>query len=171
MNPLTKALVTNKLSSVTKSIGLDDKDETTSEDAGVSSKEMRKMREKEEAERAKREEMYAKRNADREKKREQMRAKYGIQKDKDGPKKSGGHKEEGSDAPTRKGSLNREKSSEEDDNKCAIIGGLVTACIREIVTFSTSFPATRCLKRDIIRATLFDVGNYDCSLAKPGLYK
>lgn len=77
MNSIAKAVVTNKFSSVGKSLGWDDKDEQQG-DEGPSEKELRKIQEKNAASRAKRQEEHAKRNAEREKKREEIRAKYGI---------------------------------------------------------------------------------------------
>lgn len=82
MNTVAKSIVSNKLSSLGRNIGLDeDKKDNNKDDTPLSSKEIRKIQEKEAAEKAKREEKYAKRNAEREKKREDIRAKYGLQKD------------------------------------------------------------------------------------------
>jgi len=77
MNSITKAVVTNKFSSVGKSLGLDDKDDTQ-EVEGASAKELRKIEEESAAARAKRQKEHDKRNAEREKKRDEIRAKYGL---------------------------------------------------------------------------------------------
>ena len=88
MNPLTGAIaknvVGNKLSSVSKSLGLNDNKRDSDESEGaLSAKDIRKQQERDAAEREKREKLYAKRGAEREKKRSEMRAKYGLNKDKD----------------------------------------------------------------------------------------
>ena len=84
MNPFTGAIaknvVSNKLSSVSKSLGLDGKNENENEDE-LSAKELRKIRERETAEKEKREKLHFKRSAEREKKRSEMRAKYGLNKE------------------------------------------------------------------------------------------
>lgn len=77
MNSIAKAVVTNKFSSVGKSLGLDDKDDTQ-EVEGASAKELRKIEEENAAARAKRQKEHDKRNAEREKKRDEIRAKYGL---------------------------------------------------------------------------------------------
>lgn len=77
MNSIAKAVATNKFSSVGKSLGLDDKDDTR-EVEGASAKEIRKIEEENLAARAKRQKEHDKRNAEREKKRDQIRAKYGL---------------------------------------------------------------------------------------------
>ena len=77
MNSIAKAVVTNKFSSVSKSLGLDDKDDTQEED-GASAKELRKIEEENAAARAKRQKEHDKRNTEREKKRDEIRAKYGL---------------------------------------------------------------------------------------------
>ena len=84
MNSIAKAVVTNKFSSVGKSLGLDDKDDTQ-EVEGASAKELRKIEEENAAARAKRQKEHDKRNAEREKKRDEIRAKYGL---KDGQNKN-----------------------------------------------------------------------------------
>lgn len=77
MNSIAKAVVTNKFSSVGKSLGWDDKDDTQ-EVEGASAKELRKIEEEDAAGRAKRQKEHDKRNAEREKKRDEIRAKYGL---------------------------------------------------------------------------------------------
>ena len=84
MNSIAKAVVTNKFSSVGKSLGLDDKDDTK-EVEGASAKELRKIEEENAAARAKLQKEHDKRNAEREKKRDEIRAKYGL---KDGQNKN-----------------------------------------------------------------------------------
>lgn len=76
MNSIAKAAVSSKFSSVSKSLGFDDKDSVEGE--GPSAKELRKFEEENAAARAKLQEQHAKRHAEREKKREEIRAKYGI---------------------------------------------------------------------------------------------
>jgi len=98
MNSIAKAAVSNKFSSVSKSLGLDDKDEGQIE--GSSAKELRKIEEENAKARAKRQEQHAKRNTEREKKREEIRAKYGLK--------------EGQGKNNRSGSTRRDKS--ENDN-------------------------------------------------------
>ena len=77
MNSIAKAAVSSKLSSVSKGLGLDDKDKGEAAE-GPSAKELRKIEEENAAARAKRQEQHAKRNAERQKKREEIRAKYGL---------------------------------------------------------------------------------------------
>ena len=84
MDSIAKAVVTNKFSSVGKSLGFDDKDDSQ-EVEGASAKELRKIEEENAAARAKRQKEHEKRNADREKKRDEIRAKYGL---KDGQNKN-----------------------------------------------------------------------------------
>lgn len=96
MNSIAKSVVTNKFSSVGKSLGWDDNEEKQEGAEGPSAKELRKMEEQNAAAKAKRQEEHVKRNAEREKKREEIRAKYGI---KEGP--AGKNKRSGS---TRKAS-------------------------------------------------------------------
>ena len=76
MNSIAKAAVSSKFSSVSKSLGFDDKDSVEGE--GPSAKELRKFEEENAAARAKLQEQHAKRHAEREKKREEIRAKYGL---------------------------------------------------------------------------------------------
>lgn len=102
MNPLTGAIaknvVGNKLSSVSKSLGLNDNKRDDESEVALSAKDIRKQQERDAAEREKREKLYAKRGAEREKKRSEMRAKYGLNKDKD---------------PGVKGDQSRAKASDE----------------------------------------------------------
>lgn len=81
MNPFTgtiaKNVVSNKLSSVSKSLGLNDDERKEENDA----KELRKLQERDAAEKEKREKLHLKRSAEREKKRSEMRAKYGLDKE------------------------------------------------------------------------------------------
>ena len=67
MNYIAKSVVSNKLSSVGKNLGWDDKDDQEGEEEGISEKELRKIQEKNAAARAKRQDQHAKRNAEREK--------------------------------------------------------------------------------------------------------
>ncbi|XP_068708191.1 complexin-like [Montipora foliosa] len=76
MNSIAKAAVSSKFSSVSKSLGFDDKDSVEGE--GPSAKELRKFEEENAVARAKLQEQHAKRHAEREKKREEIRAKYGL---------------------------------------------------------------------------------------------
>ena len=99
MNYIAKSVVSNKLSSVGKNLGWDDKDDQEGEEGGISEKELRKIQEKNAAARAKRQDQHAKRNAEREKKRDEIRAKYGL---KEGQAKSNSS---GSSSSSRKKSL------------------------------------------------------------------
>ena len=83
MNTIAKSVMSNKLSSLGKNIGFDDKNDEKV-DTTLSAKEIRKNQEKDATEKAKREVKYAKRNAERERKREDIRSKYGLQKDEKG---------------------------------------------------------------------------------------
>lgn len=98
MNYIAKSVASNKLSSVGKNLGWDDKDDQEGEE-GISEKELRKIQEKNAAARAKRQDQHAKRNAEREKKRDEIRAKYGL---KEGQAKSNSS---GSSSSSRKTSL------------------------------------------------------------------
>lgn len=100
MNSIAKAAVSSKFSSVTKSLGLDDKDKEEVE--GPSAKELRKFEEEDAAARAKRQEQHAKRSVEREKKREEIRAKYGL---KEGQARNNG-----------KGSTRRNTNEKPSDN-------------------------------------------------------
>jgi hypothetical protein len=87
MDSIAKTVFTNKLNSVTDSVNKnfnfgDEKDDKD-EDRQLTSKELRKLEEQDKAERAKREEHYAKRNEERQKKREAIRAKYGLSNEKE----------------------------------------------------------------------------------------
>ena len=77
MNCIAKTAVSNKLSSVSKSLRLDD----TEKEEGPSAKELRKLQEADSATRAKLQEQHAKRNAERKKKRDEIRAKYGLKEE------------------------------------------------------------------------------------------
>ena len=83
MNPITKAIVSNKLSNVGKSFGLEsDSKGKDDNDESLSAKDLRKIEAENAAARAKLKEEHAKRNAEREKKREEIRAKYGLKEGK-----------------------------------------------------------------------------------------
>ena len=86
MNSIAKSVVTNKFSSVGKSLGWDDKDDTQ-EVEGASAKELRKIEEKNAAARAKRQKEHDKRNAEREKKRDEIRTKYGLKEGQTGSRR------------------------------------------------------------------------------------
>lgn len=77
MNYIAKNAVSKKLSSVSKSLRLDDEDK----EEGPSAKELRKLEEANSATRAKLHEQHAKRNVERKKKRDEIRAKYGLKED------------------------------------------------------------------------------------------
>lgn len=84
MDAITKAVFNNKLNSVTDSVSKNlnfggDKNEDK-DDRHLTSKELRKLEEEEKAERAKRDEIHAKRSDERQRKRDAMRVKYGIEK-------------------------------------------------------------------------------------------
>ncbi|XP_068708198.1 complexin-like [Montipora foliosa] len=79
MNSIAKAAVSSKFSSVSRSLGFDDKDSVEGE--GPSAKELPKFKEENDAARAKLQEQHAKRHAEREKKREEIRVKYGIREE------------------------------------------------------------------------------------------
>lgn len=112
MNTVAKTIVSNKLSSLGRNIGFDDENNETKEETPLSTKELKKIQEKEAAEKAKREQKYAKRNAEREKKREDIRAKYGLQRDE--PK--------GQSVSKRSASPVEEKKPEKNDEKqCKIM--------------------------------------------------
>ena len=117
MNSIAKAVVTNKFSSVGKSLGLDDKDDTK-EVEGASAKELRKIEEENAAARAKRQKEHNKRNAEREKKREEIRAKYGLKEGQGRNNRSGS---------TRKSSersdidANTNGKAEGDDKQCHVM--------------------------------------------------
>lgn len=116
MNIITKTVVSNKLSSLGKNIGFDD-DEKVEEnnDRPLTSKELRKIQEKDEAEKAKRQEKYAKRSAEREKKRDDMRAKYGLTKD-DSKGQSLGRKSQANSSTEE-----RKQTEKSEDKQCAIM--------------------------------------------------
>ena len=87
MDSIAKTVFTSKLNSVTDSVNKnfnfgDEKDDKD-EDRQLTSKELRKLEEQDRAEKAKREELYAKRNEERQKKREAIRAKYGLSNEKE----------------------------------------------------------------------------------------
>lgn len=77
MNYIAKNAVSKKLSSVSKSLRLDDEDK----EEGPSAKELRKLEEENSATRAKLHEQHAKRNVERKKKRDEIRAKYGLKEE------------------------------------------------------------------------------------------
>ncbi|XP_020898958.1 complexin-2 [Exaiptasia diaphana] len=112
MNTVAKSIVSNKLSSLGRNIGLEDDNKDNKDDTPLSSKELRKIQEKEAAEKAKREQKYAKRNAEREKKREDIRAKYGLQKD-----------DQKGQSLSRKGSSPAEetKSEKDEEKQCRLM--------------------------------------------------
>ena len=87
MDSIAKTVFTSKLNSVTDSVSKnfnfgDEKDDKD-DDRQLTSREVRKLEEQEKADRAKREEVYAKRNQERQKKREAIRAKYGLSNEKE----------------------------------------------------------------------------------------
>lgn len=90
MNPITKAIVSNKFSSgfssAEKSLGFGagKKNESTDQATSLSAKEIRKLEDSEAARKAKKQREHEKRSAEREKKREEIREKYGLQKGNDG---------------------------------------------------------------------------------------
>ena len=77
MNYIAKTAVSKKLSSVSKSLRLDDEDK----EKGPSAKDLRKLQEANSATRAKLQEHHSKRNAERKKKRDEIRAKYGLKEE------------------------------------------------------------------------------------------
>ena len=77
MNYIAKNAVSKKLSSVSKSLRLDDEDK----EEGPSAKDLRKLEEANSATRAKLHEQHAKRNAERKKKRDEIRGKYGLKEE------------------------------------------------------------------------------------------
>lgn len=87
MDPITKAVFTSKLNSVTDSVSktfnFGDENEDKDDDRQLTLKERRKLEEQDKAERAKRDQIHAKRNEERQKKREAIRAKYGLSNDKE----------------------------------------------------------------------------------------
>ena len=74
MNYIAKTAVSKKLSSVSKSLRLDDE----GKEEGPSVKELRKLQEANSGTRAKLQEQHAKPHAERKKKRDEFRAKYGL---------------------------------------------------------------------------------------------
>lgn len=114
MNYIAKSVVSNKLSSVGKNLGWDDKDDQEGEE-GISEKELRKIQEKNAAARAKRQDQHAKRNAEREKKRDEIRAKYGL---KEGQAKSNGS---GSSSSSRKTSLDDIDTETTKEKQCLVM--------------------------------------------------
>lgn len=113
MNAITKTIVSNKFSSLGRNIGLDGDDKDDNNEEPLTSKELRKIQEKEDTQKAKREEKYAKRNAEREKKREDIRAKYGLSKDEQKGQSLG---RKGSSA-----SAEERKPTEKDEEKQCIV--------------------------------------------------
>lgn len=111
MDFVAKNVMSSKLSSLSKNIGLDEDNDNKEEQGTMTAKEKRKQQEKEAAEKAKREEKYAKRHAEREKKREDIRAKYGLQKDEKGQPVG---KNETTAAP-------KEEQKKEDDKQCVVM--------------------------------------------------
>lgn len=118
MNSIAKAVVTNKFSSVGKSLGFDDKDDNK-EVEGASAKELRKIEEENAAARAKRQKEHDKRNAEREKKREEMRAKYGLKEGQEKSNRSGSI----SRKPAERSDINTSTNgkAEGDDKQCAVM--------------------------------------------------
>lgn len=114
MNYIAKSVVSNKLSSVGKNLGWDDKDEQQEEE-GVSEKELCKIQEKNAAARAKRQEQHAKRNAEREKKRDEIRAKYGLKEGQDKSNRSG------SSSSTRKTSVDDSDTETAKEKQCSVM--------------------------------------------------
>ena len=113
MDSIAKTVFTSKLNSVTDSVNKnfnfgDEKDEKD-EDRQLSSKELRKLEEQDRVERAKREELYAKRNEDRQRKREAIRAKYGLSN----------HEKESGDRRPSQGKADDSKNSE--DKSCVVM--------------------------------------------------
>lgn len=114
MNYIAKSVVSNKLSSVGKNLGWDDKDEQQEEE-GVSEKELCKIQEKNAAARAKRQEQHAKRNAERKKKRDEIRAKYGLKEGQDKSNRSG------SSSSTRKTSVDDSDTETAKEKQCSVM--------------------------------------------------
>lgn len=117
MNSITKAVVTNKFSSVGKSLGWDDKDDNQ-EVEGPSAKELRKIDEENAVARAKRQKQHDKRNAEREKKREEIRAKYGLKEGQGGNNRSGSTRK-----PSERSDIenNTKGKAEGDDKQCCVM--------------------------------------------------
>ncbi|XP_031565747.1 complexin-2-like [Actinia tenebrosa] len=112
MNLIAKNVVSGKLSSLSKNIGLDDDNDANEEQGTMTAKERRQQQEKEATEKAKREEKYAKRHAQREKKREDIRAKYGLQKDEKGQSMA---KNDSKTAPKE------EQKKEDEEKQCVVM--------------------------------------------------
>lgn len=113
MNSIAKAAVSSKFSSVSKSLGLDDKDKGGQDD-GPSAKELRKIEEENAAARAKRQEQHTKRNAEREKKREEIRAKYGIKEGQGKNSRSGSTRRDTGESTSR-------ESESEEGKQCSVM--------------------------------------------------
>lgn len=92
MDSLAKSVFTSKVNSVTDSVskgfGFGDEKKEENEAGGLTLKEARKIEEKEKAEKAKRQQVYAKRSEERQKKRDEIRAKYGLSNEKNGREKT-----------------------------------------------------------------------------------
>ncbi|XP_078360406.1 uncharacterized protein LOC144644760 [Oculina patagonica] len=116
MNSIAKSVVTNKFSSVGKSLGFDDKDDNQ-EVEGASAKELRKIEEENAAARAKRQKEHDKRNAEREKKREQIRAKYGLKEGQEKSNRSGSITRK----PTERSDIDTNGKAEGDDKQCTVM--------------------------------------------------
>lgn len=118
MNSIAKAAVSSKLSSVSKGLGLDDKDKGDVE--GPSAKELRKIEEENTAARAKLQEQHAKQNAERQKKREEIRAKYGLTEGQGKNSRSGSTRRNTSDSSADT-DMTVKKNSEGEGKQCSVM--------------------------------------------------
>ncbi|XP_033100917.1 complexin-3-like [Anneissia japonica] len=111
---LGKALVSDKISKISKGLGIDDEKEE--EENHLSSADLKKMKQedlKKEEEKKKREEMQAKRRAERSARRDEIRDKYGLEKKESDTKKT--------NTMEKKPATKTQIEDKKDDDKCCVM--------------------------------------------------